>query len=423
MARRRPKAGKTRTVRHAPQAAAVARPTPDGGAGDSRQPVGSAAGRATAVPTTKTGEGQEDEPQALVTTHWFDSGDGSEPYSATVRFSGRRHVTGPFTRRQDVFTQDERVEGIVPGTGPVSITTWAYNVPAGEWSVTATLERDAPSSAFGRRGASGRTADQEVRPAAWSWRRWAVSAGAGAPVRTRWALMAPLARQPAVIPGIYTALGIMSIILAVVVQGWILGPQGVPVIRAAEASALIILAGLAGAKAWYTVLHPDESIIRGGWAVDGFLVVFPLVAALVLSAFELPIGRVLDASTPGIFLAVAIGRVGCFLTGCCAGRCTASRWGVWSSDRRVGARRIPTQLFESVIGLAIAVGTLTLVAVNVLAAGLVFLGAFAVYAVARQRLLRLRSEQRKSAWTLSMTAVASVLVVVGVAVAVFTQAG
>jgi phosphatidylglycerol:prolipoprotein diacylglycerol transferase len=184
---------------------------------------------------------------------------------------------------------------------------------------------------------------------------------------------------------------------------------------ALAASMLALLAGLVGAKLWYWALHPEESLIKGGWAVDGFLVVSPLVAAVVLHAFDQPIGTVLDVTAPGLLFAVALGRIGCFLTGCCAGRPTASRLGIWSSDRRVGARRVPTQLLESADGFVIGIAALVLVLTAAVPVhGAVFMVAFGGYALTRQFLLRLRSEQRRAYRTLPLTAAASGLVAVAV---------
>ncbi len=379
----------------------------------------SRAGRvgANGQPTREQAESADAaEAEALVATHWFDSGEEGEPYAATVRFTGRRVGTRGNPRPRDTFEQEETIEGIVPGTGPVSITTWVYRLRPGEWTVTGELIRipsgaGGPASAARSRLGGGRP----VRPAAWSWRRWAVSTGSVAPVKTRWALLAPLARQPAVLPGIYTALAVVGAVVALAVQAAILARGDVAVSQSLAASVLALVSGLIGAKLWYAVLHPDESIIKGGWAVDGFLVVAPVVAAVTLLAFDLPIGIVLDATAPGLFFAVAVGRVGCFFTGCCAGRCTASRWGIWSSDRRVGARRIPAQLLESAAGLVIGVATLLLLLGNASPVpGAIFVSAFAAYALVRQFLLRLRSEQRKSYRTLPLTAAAAVLVVVAI---------
>lgn len=353
------------------------------------------------------------EREALVVTYWFDPGDEGDPYDATVRLTGRRVGTLGTPKAGDSFTRDETIEGVVPGTGPVSITAWVYRLQRGEWTVDGQLVRGTP----GARSVNPRPgALRAIEPARWSWRRWAVSTAPASPIKTRWALLAPLARQPAVIPGIYTALAVIGFVVALGLQVAILARLGVPFDRPLAASLLALVAGLLGAKAWYAVLHPDESLIKGGWAVDGFLVVAPLVAALTLFGWDQPIGVVLDATAPGIFFAVAIGRVGCFLTGCCAGRCTASRWGIWSSDRRIGARRIPAQLLESAAGLVLAVVSLLVtVSGGLPVPGAVFVAAFTIYAAARQGLLRVRSERRRLYRTLPLTAAAAGVVAVVVA--------
>lgn len=360
------------------------------------------------------------EPQALVATYWFDAGEGDAPYTANVRLTGRRAGVRGSPGPGDSFVKDEVIDEVIPGTGPVTITTWVYGVEKGEWSISGTVTPEPAAGSGLGRGRPGPS--RPVHPARWSWRRWAVETGPSDPIATRWALLAPLARQPAVLPGIYTALAVLGIILAVVIQTAVLGREGIPTGRSVLASILTIVAGLIGAKVWYAVLHPTESFIRGGWAVDGFLIVFPLVGAVTLLLMDLPIGKVLDATAPGTFFAVAIGRVGCFLTGCCAGRCTASRWGLWTSDRRVGARRIPTQLLESGTGLLLGAVTLILALGGGLPIpGLVFVAGFVIYAAVRQVLLRLRSERRKSPRTVSLTAVAAVVVAIVVAILAATQ--
>ncbi len=363
---------------------------------------------------------QDDDPQALVVSCRFDSGHEGEPYDAIVRVTGRRIGVSGVPKRGDTFSQDETIEGVIPGTGSVSLTAWVYGLTAGEWTVDARLIRGPGADHRSGRPLPG--SSPPIERATWSWRRWGLTSAPSTPVKTRWALLAPLARQPAVIPGIYTALAVVGFALALALQAWILAGEGVPVGPPLAASLIAIVAGLIGAKVWYRVLHPDESLIKGGWAVDGFLVVFPLVAAVTLFAWDLPIGRVFDATTPGIFLAVAIGRVGCFLTGCCAGRCTAGRWGIWSSDRRVGARRVPAQLLESGVGLALALLTLVVVLAGGLPVpGVVFVVAFVIYAVVRQVLLRLRAERRREYRTLPLTAAAAGLVAVVVVAFVIAQ--
>jgi phosphatidylglycerol:prolipoprotein diacylglycerol transferase len=336
------------------------------------------------------------EPEALVVTHWFDSGEEGEPYSAIVRLTGRRVGIRGAPRSRDTFSQQESVDGIVPGSGPLSISTWVYGLQPGEWTVNADVIR--PTGDGGRsRGVSAEPLDRAV----WSWRRRAVSTGPATAVKTRWALPAPLAKTPAVVPGSFTALAVLGVLVALIVQAAILAHENVSVGPSLVVSLFALVSGLVAAKLWYAVLHPGpwRQAIMGGWAVDGFLVVAPAVAVAMLLEFNVPVGVFLDAAAPGIFFAVAIGRLGCFFTGCCAGRCTRSRWGVWSSDRRVGARRIPTQLLESAAGLLIGVVATALVLGHAPGVGgIVFVATFAVYALVRQFLLRLRAEARKYSW-------------------------
>lgn len=368
--------------------ARAARPRADGTHGASRVP---SSPDQTTSSATREGPA-EDDPQALVVTHWFDSGTDGEPYSATVRLNGRRVGIRGAPKARDTFDQDEVVEGILPGTGRVSVTSWVYGIEPGEWVVNARLIRPSAQP-------SGRSSSEALPAAGWSWRRWSLSEAPATAVKTRWALIAPLARMPAVLPGSFTVLGILGIVVALAVQSAILSRQNGPAGAATTVFLLAVLSGLVGAKLWSRVLHPGEKLVGSGWAVDGFLVVAPIGAILTLIGLNLPIGQYLDAVAPGIFFAVAIGRVGCFFTGCCAGRCSRSRFAIWSSDRKIGARRIPTQLIESAVGLVIGSVALMLTLGNVFAwQGTILVAAFAAYFVARQFLLRIRAEPRKYLW-------------------------
>lgn len=357
------------------------------------------------------------EAEGLCVTHWFESGTDGAPYSAFVRFSGTRVGSGGRPRAGDSFVKEETVNGIVPGSGPVSVTTWVSGITPGEWIVTAELTRTSsgrsrPSDHRVRNG--GRTLPR----AAWSWRRWSVSEASFNPVKTNWAPVTRFTRIPAVIHGSWISLIAVGVFVGAVVQTAIVAQENVSVDAMLILDALALAAGIVGGKVWYAASQPRpwrQSLIEG-MSVDGFLLAAVAAAAITMVALSLPMGVVLDASTPGLFFGVAIGRWGCFLTGCCAGRCTRSRWGVWSSDRRVGARRIPTQLLESATGLAIglvAIGLLLLSAHR--PSGLVFVAAIGAYVLARQFLLRLRAEAHSAARA-QVTAAVAALVIVAAAV-------
>jgi phosphatidylglycerol:prolipoprotein diacylglycerol transferase len=361
--------------------------------------------------------------EALSVTHWFEAAKEGEPYSVTVRFSGRRiGIRGKPTSR-DTFVKEETVDGVVPGSGQVSITSWVHGLEPGEWTVTADLLRR-PRIAGGRRAADrlSRIGAQSLPRAAWSWRQWALENGAYGPVKTRWAPLVRLATAPAVIPGSWSGLVAVGVLVGAVVQAQLLARAGVPVGLALLVDLLALVSGLLLAKLWYLALRPRRSwrqSIGEGWSVDGLLVAAPAVGAVALLSFDLPIGVFLDASAPALFVGVAIGRLGCFFTGCCAGRCTRSRWGVWSSDRRVGARRIPTQLLESAAGLLIAVVMTALVVGVSSAPGTVFVAAVATYVLIRQFLLRLRAEPH-NAVRARVTAAAAAVVLVAATVVLLT---
>ena len=88
---------------------------------------------------------------------------------------------------------------------------------------------------------------------------------------------------------------------------------------------------------------------------------------------------------PGLLLGLMVGRLGCLLGGCCAGRPTSSRWGVWSSDRSLGVRRVPVQLFESCLaGVAGALALTAIIGFGANAGGLIFVAGFAAYTAGRQ---------------------------------------
>lgn len=339
--------------------------------------------------TVRTDKG--DDAAALVVSHWFDAGPvGGPAYAATIRLTGRRRGVTGRPASGDTFTNTTVVQNVVPGSGRVASSSWIYGITAGEWDVTAEL--------VGPEGARAAARGRPLPRAAWSWRRWSLSSADG-PVTTRWAPLAPFAAIPAVLPGSFTLLATVAIIAALATQPWFFRLEGIAVTSGLLASVIGVALGLAGAKAWYMVLKgPSRGTLKEGWSVDGFVLTAPVVAALVAVSQSVQLGGYLDAVVPGIFLAVAIGRIGCFLTGCCAGRPTTGR-GIWSSDRRIGARRIPAQLLESATGVVLAaVASLAVIAGVAPGSGVVFALSMLVYLAARQGLLRLRAEARAFSW-------------------------
>lgn len=325
--------------------------------------------------------------EILTATYWLDPSDAGEPYTVTIRFSGRRTGVSGRPQAGDRFSQEETVDDIVPGSGPVSITTRVWDVNPGTWMVTAE-----PVLGRGLAVRSRTPAGREIQMATQRLWPWVKPAASGAPTEERTALR-PFVRIPGVIPGAWIALVSLGVALAVAIVASIVARAGVAFGSVLTVSAAAVLAGCIGGKLWYLAVHRGKRF--DGWCIQGFITGTALVGTAALLLLQLPVGLVLDATAPGLFFAVAVGRPGCFVAGCCYGRPTASRWGLWSSDQRVGARRIPTQLLEALLGFVIGAAALLVVLSGRSALpGSTFVGALAAYSLGRQFILPLRAEPR-----------------------------
>lgn len=98
-----------------------------------------------------------------------------------------------------------------------------------------------------------------------------------------------------------------------------------------------LIAGIAGARIFYVVHHPEFfqngfisffKVWEGGLELIGGVVLAILVIFLYLIYHKLPVRRFLDILAVGLMLALAFGRIGCFLNGCCFGKPTDLPWAV-----------------------------------------------------------------------------------------------
>src|SRR5712692_3962922 len=290
--------------------------------------------------------------QILAVTYWFDPAPHPGPYPVTVRFSGRRVDVKGRLSPGDRFVQDETIEEVVPGSGPISLTARVRGINAGSWVVTARMLGSAHPAHGPREQGNATPAAGPLRPTARFWRKWAPSAELAAHVRT---CPTPFARVPGILPGIWGALVMLGIAVTFALQSLVIASDHLALGPWWVVTLVGIAVGIAGAKVWYIVLKRREHSING-WCIQGFIASAPVTAVIMLAVLHISIGVFLDVTAPGLLVAMAVGRVGCFFAGCCGGPSTASGFGVWSSDQRVGARRIPTQLLELVLALSLGVG-------------------------------------------------------------------
>jgi len=292
----------------------------------------------------------------------------------------------------DQFLCEETVEEVSDNSGRISVTARIHDITAGEWITSAAvIETDGVNRGQHRRQ-SPRHSDIDLYPAVWSWRQWSLHDRGKASLRT---YLAPLIRVPGMIPYIWGPMVMIGIVLGLVLQMVIASRVHLSAGRILGMSAVALTAGAIGAKGWYVVLKRREHRYNG-WCIQGFLVAVAAVVPGIATLWSVPIGTFFDVSAPGIFLGAAVGRVGCFLAGCCGGRPTTSRWGVWSSDQRVGRRRIPTQLIEAALALTVSIGSLAVIMSRGPRGGALFAAAVSAYTLVRQGILARRVDPRAS---------------------------
>jgi phosphatidylglycerol---prolipoprotein diacylglyceryl transferase len=315
----------------------------------------------------------------LVVSCWLDPGERGEPFAATVRFTGQRTGVTGRPGPGDTFSQDESYAGIVPGSGPAAVTAEVRGISPGTWAITA--RPVSPAAAY-------------PPPGRVPWpRRVSVTAPGNSAMRTTTMLRS---KVPGIVRYAYGPLVVLGVLVGLVLEGLLLAAAHYPLLRPVGFSVAAVAAGVIGGKTWYGAVHQWRK--WDGWCIQGFVAgaAFVVAAAAIIGP-GLPPGAFLAAATPALLIGMGIGRHACFFAGCCVGRPTASRWGIWSSDRRLGCRRMPVQLFEAWTALAIGGAALATVLIAGLPrSGPVAVAGLAAYTLIRQAILGLRDEPR--AW-------------------------
>jgi phosphatidylglycerol:prolipoprotein diacylglycerol transferase len=89
---------------------------------------------------------------------------------------------------------------------------------------------------------------------------------------------------------------------------------------------------------------------RPGLSFHGVMLGSIAATGWVASRSKVPLSSLLDALAPAAALGHVVGRLGCFLNGCCYGALTALPWGVSFSNPKIcpdALPRHPTQLYEA----------------------------------------------------------------------------
>lgn len=122
-----------------------------------------------------------------------------------------------------------------------------------------------------------------------------------------------------------------------------------------------VISGIIGGRAYFVIEHWNHYKSRpweffylweGGLGIYGALFAGVLFGFIYIKVKKLPFLKVADISFSVLPLGQSIGRIGCFMAGCCYGRPCESPLGVVFTDPHslapIGIKVYPTQLFESI---------------------------------------------------------------------------
>ncbi|MEW6188870.1 MAG: prolipoprotein diacylglyceryl transferase [Actinomycetota bacterium] len=158
------------------------------------------------------------------------------------------------------------------------------------------------------------------------------------------------------------------------------------------------IGGIVGARLSYVIGHSREFLItplrifaiwEGGLVFYGGLAGGTLAVILFIWLRKLPLWEIGDMIAPCLALGYAIGRIGCFLNGCCYGRLTNLPWGVNFFD----VPRHPTQIYSSLYS-SIIFGILWSLRAKIARPGILFWLYVLMYSTARFGIEFLRESPR-----------------------------
>lgn len=163
--------------------------------------------------------------------------------------------------------------------------------------------------------------------------------------------------------GVFVALGFAAGVLVTIRLG---KSQGVSAQQVMDMAFVMMLWAIVGSRAMYILMnlghyvdHPLDvlKIWQGGLVFSGGMVAVAAAMVWYLRRSPLSFWKAGDLWAPAIALGQGIGRVGCFMAGCCYGKPTNLPWGVVFEDPQSlapqGIPLHPTQLYDFLSGVLI----------------------------------------------------------------------
>jgi phosphatidylglycerol:prolipoprotein diacylglycerol transferase len=148
---------------------------------------------------------------------------------------------------------------------------------------------------------------------------------------------------------------------------------GLPANKVELSVYIVSAACLFGSRFFYTFIEHTEIYLKqplaffdlrsGGGSFYGGLILMAVSVFFSSRMFRLPLAELADVLAPAFASGVALGKVGCFLAGCCMGHPTSVPWAVsftapGSLAEPLGVPLHPSQLYEAVAWFSLSAGLL-----------------------------------------------------------------
>jgi phosphatidylglycerol---prolipoprotein diacylglyceryl transferase len=230
--------------------------------------------------------------------------------------------------------------------------------------------------------------------------------------------------------GLFVALGFGAAIAITVKLG---KEQGVSPQQVMDMAFVIILWAIVGSRLLYVFMnfpyfrdHPLDAfrIWQGGLVFSGGLIAVAPAMAWYLRRHHLSFWATGDLWAPALALGQALGRIGCFMAGCCFGRPTDLPWGVvFTHPNTLAPPNIPlhpTQLYSFLAGIGIFVVLMALYSRRKFA-GQIFIWYLILHSTARLFVERFRADDRGfiPGTEMSLTQLIAALLLLSAIVALF----
>ncbi len=222
--------------------------------------------------------------------------------------------------------------------------------------------------------------------------------------------------------GFFIAIGFIVAILVTIRIG---KSQGIKPQQIMDMGFIIILWGIIGSRIAFVIMnlsyyrsHPLDifKLWQGGLVFSGALIAAVLVMTWYVRRHKLSLLQVGDLWAPAIAIGQGIGRIGCFMAGCCYGRPTDISWGVvFTNPQSIAPLNIPlhpTQLYSFLSGTIIFI-VLMILNTKKKFEGQVFLWLLILHSTGRLLIERFRGDDRglvfRSEWTTTQLIAALIL--------------